>query len=263
MTGRNVMKIIERLPKILITFVLILLVCCLVSAVVLVVNGARPDIFAKSVKDESEGHPSMLTETYDYGVAYLNNIVFIGDGVLYSAQKSEIWSENWVMWSGPDGTLPLDYNASTMTVISSVNGDKKTVSGIAENYKPQYILIAIGIENGVEHCSEEKFKEYYVKLIESVKETAPETKIILQSVLPVSKTVSRKTPAIANDKIDRANEWIEEIAEMTSTKYLNSASALKDKKGNLDARYDSGDGIHLNDKGIETLLNYICTHGYQ
>ena len=138
-----------------------------------------------------------------------------------------------------------------------------SIADAIEQYKPQYIIIAVGLENGVSHCTEEKFKEYYSRLIESIQESSPDAKIILQSILPVSKAAEKADPSISNDRIDQANGYIISLAEKYDLRYLNVASALKDNKGRLDSKYDSGNGITLNAEGYKLLLQYVTTHGYK
>jgi lysophospholipase L1-like esterase len=162
-----------------------------------------------------------------------------------------------------DGSFALDYNTDTAAVIYSTDGKKGAVSVAAQERKPQYVIITLGLENGVAHCSKEKFQEYYSKIIDAIKKSSPETKIILQSVFPTSKQVSKDKPSISCEKISIANSWIAELAQSKSVKYLNTASVLTDKRGNLKSEYDSGDGIHLNTDGYTAVLDYIRTHGYK
>ena len=46
-------------------------------------------------------------------------------------------------------------------------------------------------------------------------------------------------------------------------RYLHTAEVLKDKSGALDAKYDSGDGVTLNEAGYAAMLQYLRTHGYK
>ena len=86
------------------------------------------------------------------------------------------------------------------------------------------------------------------------------TKIILQSIYPVASNNTKES--ITNEKIDRANGWIKELAEEYNIKYLNTNPSLKDADGYLKMSYQNGDGIHLNRSGFEAVLAYIRTHGY-
>ena len=127
---------------------------------------------------------------------------------------------------------------------------------------PKYLIVTLGINNGVPYCDKEAFSEYYQNIIDVLKESSPSTTIILQSIFPVSKKAERKNPAITNEKIDEANSWIIELCAKNDLKFLNTASALKNEKGYLNSDYVSEDGISMNDSGYKKVLRYIRTHGY-
>lgn len=257
------MKNFKKTSTILACAVGLAAIICTVCIVTLIVNGARADIL--NGKDNS-GHVASdaeLGSTYDYGQAYIDSIVFISDTTLSPNDFSSLLRDSSQVWTGADGSFALDYNTDTAAVIYSADGKKGTVSVATEERKPQYVIITLGLENGVAHCSKEKFQEYYSKIIEAIKKSSPETKIILQSVFPTSKQISKDKPSISNEKISAANSWISELAQSKSLRYLNTASVLTDNKGNLRSEYDSGDGIHLNADGYTAVLDYIRTHGYK
>ena len=257
------MKNFKKASIILSCAVALAVIACAVCVVSLIVNGARTDLLNGKDNNEYVASDAELAPTYDYGQAYIDSIVFISDMTLSSTEFSALLRDSSQVWSGIEGSFPLDYNTDTANVIYSEDGKKGTVALATEEYKPQYVVITVGLENGVAHCSKEKFQEYYSKIIDAIKSASPSTKIILQSVFPTSKQVAKDTPNISGKKISIANLWIAELAQIKSVKYLNTASALSDKQGNLKSEYDSGDGIHLNLDGYTAVLHYIRTHGYK
>ena len=245
----------------------ILLCACALSLITFGIQGVRPELKSqKAEKTPLASSYAVLGETPDYGRFYTDTIIFLCDTTL-SPMKDEIsisGDEGTLqIWTDIDGSLPLASNINkTEIVIPTLEKSAYVADAVAE-IKPQYLLISVGQENGVRYCTEEQFKSYYTNLIVAVKEASPDTKIILNSILPVSKKYERKTSGISMEKIDAANTWIIEIAEEQNVKYLDSASSLKNKKGYLDAKYDSGDGLHLNGEGYAQFLNYVRTHGYK
>lgn len=252
----------EKLTKIAFFTFLILAVACIVSTVILLIGGIKESIY-KVKSHEIIYTSSRLESTPDYGQYYINNIVFLGDGTISPIASSGVIENSNSVWSGESGSLALDFSISTATVVYPQSGESISIATAVKTALPEYIVITLGIDNGVGYCTEEKFTEYYKKLIQTISEASPETKIILQSVFPVSKGYEKKSDSIDNDKIDRANEWIEKIAQETSVRYLDTSSCLKDDKGKLDAKYDSGDGLHLNTNGYVAIIEYIRTHGYK
>lgn len=249
---------------ILIALSAVLCTACIVGVIFTGVRGIRPGIF-----DTEKGkHTSATTlgETADYGQHYLNSMVFIGDSVIYKMRDSGLLfggNDTRQVLSGERGDLTLDYNVANSTVISTPDDTPRSLSDTIKTSKPDYIVISVGIKNGVSYCGEESFKQYYSSLIEKVSEASPSSRIILQSVLPVSREYEKNTSGISAEKIDQANAWICALAEKYGVRYLDTHAALSDGKGYLKSEYDSGDGLHLSNAGYEALLNYIRTHGYK
>ncbi len=244
----------------------ILAVVCAVSLVMLCINGPRPMLFDGGEDKDSVDSPSYLGKTPDYGEFYVNNIIYLCDSTLAKMRDSDVLrdgAETRQIWTGSDGDLPLSKATTKTEIILPETDSGAYISEAAERNRPQYLIIALGMNNGVRYCTEEQFKSYYSELITAIKAASPETKIMLQSVLPVSWVYEWKTQGISKEKIDRANAWIVELAEEHGVKYLNTASCLKNSRGYLDKKYDSGDGLHLNAEGYRAVLEYIRTHGYK
>ncbi len=258
----------HTLYKIISSALLLMLIACLISMVTLLINGPKTDVLNGDGKDPDSSEkqpPAELTETYDYGDYYVDSMVFVGDKTISAMKNAGVLkdgADTKQIWSGKDGDLPLDFNASSAHIVFPYTGSEISIPNATESTRPQYMIITLGINNGI-RCSEEKFKEYYGKLIDSVKEASPDTRVILQSVFPVSKNYEKNNSGISNKKIEQANLWITELAESCGARYLNTASILKDQKGYLKQEYDSGDGIILNKDGYNAVLDYIRNHGYQ
>jgi len=169
-------------------------------------------------------------------------------------------TETKQVWTPESGTLSLDPNIAKTPVYNPYSGTNMTIAEAAGQVKPEYMVFTVGLNNGVPFLGESEFKLCYRKLIDSVIAASPNTKIMLQSIYPVASNNTKET--ITNEKIDRANGWIKDLAEEYGIKYLNTNPSLKDNNGYLKMSYQNGDGIHLNRSGFEAVLNYIRTHGY-
>ena len=257
----------NKVLKPLITAMIIALITCAVLLVLLLVNGFKDNIFSPKIsKEDANALPSRLLETPDYGQFYIDNLVFLGDKTISPMRDLAVLrdgADTKQIWTGVKNSISLDYSTSVTLIVFPESDEEISLSEAFQKKRPDYVVITLGFENGVAYCTEEKFKEYYGNLIEVIKESSPDTKIILQSVFPVSDKKQKDNSGITNDKIDRANTWIEALADSKSVKYLNTAAALKNSKGNLNPEYDSGDGYTLNAKGYNAVLNYIRTHGYK
>ena len=244
----------------------LLLLLCIAMTVFLGIRGPRIGIFEHKAKKADTSLSYALSETFDYGDHYVNGMIFVGDSVTAKMKESGLLrggQDTLQVWSGEGGDMTLDYNVDKAMIVDPASGSFMTVAQAAEARSPKYMVITLGIRNGVQYCSEESFKEYYNKLIYSVKDASPNTRIILQSVFPVSKKFEKENAGITAEKIKIANGWISDIAKECGIAYLNTHSALCNTKGYLLTEYDSGDGLHLNTEGYKAVLQYIRTHGYK
>ena len=245
----------------------------LACVIVFTVKGPRDGILKAKTDTPKKPENNRITdssvtlkESADYGQSYIDSIIFLGD---YSTSKMlglELLSggaSSYQIWTGESGDMSLDSNLSNISVVFPDNGDVVKLSDALLRRSPKYLVITLGINNGVSYCDKEKFSLYYQSLIDLIKEASPNTVVMIQSILPISKKASRKNPAISNERIDRANEWLVELCESNNLKFIYSADALKDAKGNLLAEYASDDGLYMNAEGYKQMLMYIRLHGYR
>lgn len=225
-----------------------------------------PDDSAAEVTPEPTATPAPpveLAPTEDQGEEYVAKIVFLGDSTTYGLGTYEILPFQQV-WVPHNGTLTLSNQSFTDIDYYEDDGNvlSLSISDAAARKQPEYLIITLGL-NGISFMDEDAFKSEYIDLIRSIQAASPDTKIICQSIYPVIDSLV--TSDIGNDRIDRANGWIVDIAAETGTRYLNTHDAMTDDTGNLIADYNAGvgDGIHLNGSGYAAILNSVRTHGYR
>ena len=200
-----------------------------------------------------------LAESSDMGQDYIDKFVFLGDSTTYGLGYYDVVNDNQV-WTPKSGTLTLSF-WSTSTIVYPEDGSEISIKDALAKKQPEYFLITLGV-NGISFMDEQYFITEYTNLVLAVKEASPNTKIILNSIYPISASYPEKN-GITNAKIDTANTWVERIANSTGVKYLDSESVLKDSNGALPDSNGNGDGLHLNVDAFKLVINYIRTHGYQ
>lgn len=210
------------------------------------------------IPSPTQGTEALLNETEDMGQAYVDKFVFLGDSTTYGLGYYDIVPDSQV-WTPASGTLTLSL-WSTATIVYPEDGSEISIKDAAQKKQPEYMLITLGV-NGVSFMDEEYFITEYTNLVLAVKEASPNTKIILNSIYPVSASYPVSN-GITNEKIDAANVWIERIANSTGIKYLDSESVLKGSDGYLPESYNNGDGLHLNADSFALVMKYLRTHGY-
>ena len=244
----------------------------------------RPSETQKETDDlPVSGNPdasALLGESADMGQGYIDSMIFLGDSTTYHLKSrgvlrdgkdtKQVWSGSDVDESGkviPAGTLTLDGRITSAHIYYPRTGESLTVAQALEKEKPEYLVITLGV-NGISYVnlddskSVNNFISCYKALVNAARKASPDTKIILQSIFPVTEAYSQNGNGITNEKIDAANTWILQLAKDTGCKYLDSASVLKNGSGALSAVYDNGDGYHLTADAYRAVLQYIRTHGY-
>ncbi|MCL1829356.1 MAG: SGNH/GDSL hydrolase family protein [Oscillospiraceae bacterium] len=202
--------------------------------------------------------PTRLAETEDMGQDYIDRFIFLGDSTTFGMGAYGVVSTDSV-WTPLPGTLTLNQWSFT-AILFPDTGEELLIPDAVEIKKPEYLMITLGV-NGVSFMDEEYFKSEYTSLVNTVAEKSPGTKIILNSIFPVAASYKYQGD-INNEKVNAANEWIEQIARDTGTRYLASNSVLFGADGYLPESYQNGDGLHLTKESFELVFAYIRTHGY-
>lgn len=206
---------------------------------------------------------AVLGETDDMGQEYIDSMIFFGDSNtdhLRSYGMLKGGRDTTQVWSPKSQTVTLSSEITNVKIVYPETGEEMTVAEAAALKKPKYLVISLGT-NGVATLSESGFKYCYNKLITAIKQASPNTKIIVQSIYPVTSWYTGFT----NEKINAANEWLLELAEESGVKYVDTASVLKGPDGALKESFNSDhkDGYHVNADAYERILYYLRTHGYK
>ena len=198
----------------------------------------------------------IISDTEDMGQEYIDKIYFVGDSTTYHLHKGGIDKSHIFI---PESlTLKLDSNIDKIYV----GKEKHTIAHSVSESKAPILIITLGV-NGADKFSEQQFKTYYKKLIDSIMIASPNTQIIIQSVFPVAKWYSNLDMGITNKGIDRINEWAKQLAYEKGLNYLDTQTILKNGSGAMIDEYDAGDGVHMNASAYKEIVNYIRTHGIQ
>lgn len=187
------------------------------------------------------------------GDEYFDDAAFVGDSITEGIKLYEVMTNATVVAARG---INLD-NVFTDDQIRTAQGNS-TVMGALEAAAPKKIYIMFGA-NGVGWFTEQHFTDVYTKFVKAVKEQHPDSQIYLQSILPVTQEFDDSREDISNDKINRYNELVVEIAEEQKVHYLDVASAFKDEKGCL-PEDSNGDGMHFGNKYYQKWFDYLKSH---
>ena len=218
-----------------------------------------PSVQAFSFAASADSVPSadvLLASTVHGGAEYLNRIVFLGDSRTYGLKAFamlEDGEQTKQVWTPRSGTMSI-WDMWQQKIVYPETDTEMTCAEATAKKQPDILAISLGF-NGVDIVNKDYFISEYLKLISSIQDASPETRIILQSMFPVCRSYT----LITNDQIRKGNQWIVEIAKRAGVYYLNTQEVLTDDAGYLIQEY-STDGCHLTPLGLDVTLEYICTH---
>ncbi|MFL5729163.1 MAG: GDSL-type esterase/lipase family protein [Cytophagaceae bacterium] len=123
--------------------------------------------------------------------------------------------------------------------------------------KPSKLFIKIGINDIGKDIPDAIIADNIRKIIQRIQKESPDTKIFLQSLLPVNPAY----PGFPQhyDKMEHVmntNSLLRSMAETCSIRFVNLFPVFLDSKGLLDAQYTT-DGLHLNPKGYRLWADYL------
>lgn len=198
---------------------------------------------------QTENNVNVTNKTREFN----NKVAFIGDSR----------TQAFLMYAGLSDVV--DYTsiglmvdtAITKQFITNDNGEKITILEDLKNRNIDTVYIMLGI-NELGWVYSSIFIKKYEELIDKILEIKPDCEIIVQSIIPVTKTKSDSDKVYNNTRIAEYNTLIKEMANRKDIKYIDLVPVLKDENGNLPENA-SPDGIHLNKeyclKWLECLKN--------
>ncbi len=158
-------------------------------------------------------------------------VMFLGDSITDCCEWQEVFRTVRIKNRGISG--------------DTTEGVLNRIDEIVESH-PQKLFLMIGINDiNQGRQVDDIFKSYQV-ILRKLKEQTPETKVFIQSVLPVNNQKFLNNGA--NDKVVALNAKLKELAKEYSLHYIDLFSSFADDNRELDARYTT-DGVHLNGQG--------------
>ena len=213
----------------------------------------------------------ILGETEDVGMSYIDSMIFFGESTTAHFRSRGVLTggrDTRQVWEDDSGTKTLSSKLLSETINYPPTGEKLTLAQALEKEKPAYIVLSFGL-NGISGFMSNKatYVNNYNRLIKAIQAASPNTRIILQSVYPVTADCDawNESGAQISEYTRTLNQWLPEIAAAhENVRFVDTASVLTDADGCLDKIYDfNGDGIHLTTEAYEKILYYLRTHAWE
>ena len=212
------------------------------------------------LQEEPLGELITLAESTDAGQGYIDALTFLCDSSVIGLRDYALLSGGTAttqVWGSTAGNIPASTFAECR-IRYQAEGVEITPAEAAAKARPSRLIIVLGAD-GLDAVDEELFIEGYVSLIRSIQEASPTTVIIVCSVSSVTTNYSGVDGVNAN-VLKTVNIWIRTVCMRTGVYYCDSASAVNDRAGWLDADYASVNGKALNTAGLQRFLEYLRTH---
>ena len=163
----------------------------------------------------------------------------------------------YYIWT--DGGTGLTAFDAADTPIIFVDGSLITPANAAMISKPKTVVIYLGGDN-LANTGEMDFIEGYSLLINSIRDSSPNTQIIVCSIASVSSNY-QGGDGLTPEMVSRANDWIRQVCINTGAWYADLASILNDDNGYLSDAYLMPDGRSVAAAGIALIVDYFRFHG--
>ena len=216
------------------------------------INETQNNIADKEIDIKEESTKESVNEPSNNKTReFKENVAFIGDSR----------TQAFLMYTGL--TNVTDYTniglmvdtAITKKIVTNSNGEKITILEDLKYKNIDTVYIMLGV-NELGWVYSSIFIKDYEELIDKIKEIKPDCEIILQSIIPVTKTKSDNDSIYNNNRIKEYNTLIKEMANRKKIKFIDLVPILTDENGNLPENA-SPDGIHLNKEYCLKWLEYL------
>ena len=117
---------------------------------------------------------------------------------------------------------------------------------------PAKIFLLIGINDLARGKTVDSILSNYRKIVLQITKDAPNTRLYLQSVLPVNSTISNRFKSHTNKDSDilSVNNNLKNLAKEFSLVYIDLFAEFADAKGRMNPKF-SNDGLHINGEGYQ------------
>lgn len=183
-------------------------------------------------------------------------VIFFGDSTTAHLAVRAGVPKNRV-WSGAESTVRFS-TVNTARCVHLPTGEDVTFFQAMQKIKPSVIVITLGVSGGAGVLSEKDFKAIYEKMLSSAAKASPNTKVYVQSILPLARESARYYKKLTKEAVVTANGWIREVCELYSVPYIDTHDLLTDESGYLKREYQNDEYMHLTAKAYKVVLDSIA-----
>ena len=202
--------------------------------------------------------------------SYFNDAVFVGDSVslklnYYATATGALGSAKFLT-SGSMGSGNALWEVSSESVHPVYEGQKRLIEESIASMQAGKVYIMLGM-NDIALYGLDGAVENLTTLIGRIKAEAPDAKIIVQTMTPMTPTSNLLSSSGHNpERIHTYNQKLMNACQANGWYFLDIASVMYDGYGFLRRDYCSdpdGMGIHFTNAGCAAWVEYLYTHAVQ
>ena len=171
-----------------------------------------------------------------------NDIVFLGNSITDGGEFNELFGRDDVKNRGIRSDI--------------ITGVEKRIGQVTGG-RPAKIFLLIGINDISHGLNVDELGKRYSRLVRLIREQSPDTRLYIQSVMPINNSFNRYKNLQGKEKTIRDfNKKIQEIANEQGAEYIDLWPVLQDAGGNLRSEL-TNDGLHLNGRGYRIWTDLL------
>lgn len=172
-----------------------------------------------------------------------DDIVFLGNSITDGGEWSELFNNEKLKNRGISGDV--------------ISGIKERLYQVVDG-KPEKIFLLVGINDVSHNLTAERILSEYEDLVKEIREKTPETRLYIQSIMPIDNGFNRYKALIGKENVvTEINYGLPEIARKYGATYIDLWPALSDRAtGKLKKKF-TNDGLHLTGAGYAAWVEAI------
>jgi lysophospholipase L1-like esterase len=187
-------------------------------------------------------HYAKKVAQFEKEAVVTGKIIFLGNSITEGGAWPELTGDKTVINRGIGGDI-------TFGVLSRLPDIIKR--------KPAKLFILIGINDIGKDIPDAVIADNCKKIIALIKADSPQTKIYLQSILPLNPFYPGFPQHYDKENhVTKTNELLRQTAVSSQVTFVNLHPLFLDAENHLDKKY-TGDGLHLNRQGYERWVSYL------
>ncbi len=173
------------------------------------------------------------------------DIVFVGNSLTHGCEWHELFGMPNIKNRGINGDV--------------VQGVFERIDPVVKGH-PKKIFLLTGVNDVSHNLTADSIATALGKLIDYIRVNTPQTRLYVQSLLPINNSFGRYKAIFGKEQVIRdINVKLAAMAEEKGFVWINTYPIFADENGNLDSRY-TNDGLHLLGNGYIHWKNFLLPY---